>query len=110
MKAQCGLKISSRKFSLCFGDTLRDMVFTPSRVDLGLWMKLSPHNLGHAYAGTFFYDIIVTSKELPQHLDTLAHKFNFINATESPRFFLALTGEMIKIMLESQMSLTLRNT
>ena len=87
IKALCGLKTSTRQWSLCIGDALREMGFTPSRVDHNRWMKASRIHPYYDCIGTFADDLRVVAKQTLRHLEMLAIKLNLKKITDSPIFF-----------------------
>ena len=63
-----GLKTASNQFQKYYGNFLRDLVFTKSRVDQDLWICKSKNDEGYYYIATHVDDFIISANNSSKYM------------------------------------------
>jgi hypothetical protein len=100
-QALYGLKTASRSFHEFFGDTLRQMGFTPMRADQDLWYCKADNHAGYDYIATHVDDIAIAALRPAEYMNMIAEQeFLVHNKEDSPSYYL---GNDLKLHQDSHL-------
>ena len=89
LKALYGLKASGNSWFIHLSDTLRQLGFTQSQLDLALWYRLRKDQSGYDYFSHHVDDFLVTGKNPDTWVDQLKRAYT-ISGGEPPKHHLGM--------------------
>jgi hypothetical protein len=99
-RALYGLKTASRSFHEFFGDTLRQMVFTPTEADQDLWYHKADNHAGYDYIATHVDNIAIAALRPAEYMHMIEQEFLVRNKEDSPSYYL---GNDLKLHQDSHL-------